>query len=115
MKQNGSWRAVDATLEFRSDGSVAPKAAVSQISLSGGGTGPIGRIGVKAGAWTLKSPWPLPRPTLSGTRATYTDVSQGVDLVVDTTVEGFSYNIVVKTREAASNPALKVDPLSRRD
>ncbi len=107
VKQNGAWRAVDATLEFRSDGSVAPKAAVSQISLSGGGTGPIGKIGVKAGTWTLKSPWPLPRPTLSGSTATYTEVTQGVDLVVDTTVEGFSYNLVVKTREAASNPALK--------
>ncbi|GAB3925337.1 hypothetical protein GCM10029976_018430 [Kribbella albertanoniae] len=107
VKQNGIWRAADATLEFRSDGSVAPKAAVSQIGLSGGGTGPIGKIGVKAGTWTLKSPWPLPRPTLVGSTATYAEVTQGVDLVVDTTVEGFSYNLVVKTREAASNPALK--------
>ncbi|MBB6568944.1 hypothetical protein HNR71_004581 [Kribbella sandramycini] len=27
--------------------------------------------------------------------------------MVETTVEGFSYNLVVKTREAASNPALR--------
>ncbi|GAA1702026.1 LamG domain-containing protein [Kribbella yunnanensis] len=107
VKRDGAWRAIDTTLEFRADGSVGPKAAASEISLSGGGAGRIGKMGVRAGTWTLKSPWTLPRPTLAGSTATYAEVLQGIDLVLDATSEGFSYNLVVKTREAASNPALK--------
>ncbi|MFB6722392.1 LamG-like jellyroll fold domain-containing protein [Kribbella sp. NPDC056345] len=107
VKRDGAWRAIDTTLEFRADGSVGPKAAASEISLSGGGAGRIGKMGVKEGTWTLNSPWTLPRPTLAGSTATYAEVLQGVDLVLDATSEGFSYNLVVKTREAATNPALK--------
>jgi len=106
-KRGGVWQAIDTTLEFRPDGSVGPKNALSEITLSGGGSRLIGKVGLKEGTFELKSPWPLPRPSLSGSTATYVDVLQGVDLVVDSTAEGLSYNLVVKTREAASNPALR--------
>ncbi|TDD58166.1 DNRLRE domain-containing protein [Kribbella antibiotica] len=107
VKRDGAWHTIDTTLEFRSDGTVGPKAAASEISLSGGGAGRIGTTGVPDGTWTLNSPWTLPRPTLNGSTATYAEVLQGVDLVLDATSEGFSYNLVVKTREAGSDPALK--------
>ncbi|MBB6568943.1 hypothetical protein HPO96_13245 [Kribbella sandramycini] len=45
VRQSGTWRAADATLEFRADGSVGTKAAVSRISLSGGGAGRSARSG----------------------------------------------------------------------
>ncbi|MET7282666.1 LamG-like jellyroll fold domain-containing protein [Kribbella sp. NPDC005582] len=107
VKQGDTWRAVDTTLEFRVDGTVGPKAAVSQITLSGGGNTSIGKVGVPEGTFELKSPWRLPRPTLAGSIATYSEVMQGVDLVIESTSEGLSYNVVVKTREAASDPALR--------
>ncbi|MFI5736554.1 LamG-like jellyroll fold domain-containing protein [Kribbella sp. NPDC051587] len=107
VKQGDAWRAVDTNLEFRPDGTVGPKAAISQITLSGGGNSSIGKVGLPEGAFELKSPWQLPRPTLSGSIATYAEVAQGLDLVVESTSEGLSYNVVVKTREAASNPALR--------
>ena len=49
----------------------------------------------------------LPRPTLEGAKATYAEVMPGVDLVTEATTDGFSYNVVVKNRTAAANPALK--------
>ena len=107
VKRDNQWRAVDPTLEFRADGSVGPKAAVSDVTLSGGGEGLLGKVGVDAGSWQLNSPWKLPRPTLEGAKATYAEVMPGVDLVTEATSDGFSYNVVVKNRTAAANPALK--------
>ncbi len=107
VKRDNQWRAVDSTLEFRADGSVGPKAAVSDVTLSGGGEGLLGKVGVEAGSWQLNSPWKLPRPTLEGAKATYAEVMPGVDLVTEATTDGFSYNVVVKNRTAAANPALK--------
>jgi hypothetical protein len=107
VRQGDSWHAVDTNLEVRPDGTIGPKAAASQITLSGGGAGLLARLGTKDGTFELRSPWSLPQPTLSGPAATYAEVMPGVDVVVEATVEGFSYNLVVKNREAASNPALR--------
>ncbi|RZU16407.1 concanavalin A-like lectin/glucanase superfamily protein [Kribbella rubisoli] len=106
-RQGDTWRAVDTNLEFRSDGTVGPKVAVAQVTLSGGGSGLLARLGLKDGTFELKSPWSLPQPTLSGSTATYSDVIAGVDVVVEATAEGFSYNVVVKNRAAATSPALR--------
>ncbi|WP_020390015.1 LamG-like jellyroll fold domain-containing protein [Kribbella catacumbae] len=107
VRRGDNWRAVDTTLEFRPDGSVGPKAALSDITLSSGGPGLLVKSGTKDGSLQLQSPWTLPRPTLSGSKATYADVMAGVDLVTEATTDGFTYNLVVKNREAALNPALK--------
>lgn len=107
VRQGESWHAVDTNLEFRADGTVSPKAAAAEVTLSAGGTGLLARLGLKDGTFELRSPWALPRPTLSGSTATYAEVLAGVDVVVEATAEGFSYNVVVKNREAASNPALR--------
>lgn len=107
VRQGDNWREVDTTLEFRSDGSVGPKAALSDITLSAGGSGLLAKVGVKDGTLQLQSPWSLPRPTLSGAKATYAEVIEGVDLVTEATTDGFTYNLVVKNREAAADPGLK--------
>ncbi|MEU8698387.1 FG-GAP-like repeat-containing protein [Streptomyces sp. NPDC048680] len=106
MLRDGSWAATDPTLVFAANGRVSPKASTVAVSFSGGGTGPM-LTGVKDGR-TLSLTWPtaLPKPTLDGNVATYADLLPGVDLQLKSEVEGFSQLLVVKTAEAAKNPAL---------
>ncbi|MFE5793382.1 hypothetical protein ACFQ8C_12535 [Streptomyces sp. NPDC056503] len=104
--RDGRWVSTDPTLEFTADGAVAAKATTVSVRFSGGGTMPL-LSGVKDGR-TLSLSWPaaLPRPTLDANVATYADVLPGVDLQLKAEVEGFSQLLVVKTAEAARNPAL---------
>ncbi|GAA4928593.1 VCBS repeat-containing protein [Nonomuraea thailandensis] len=106
VMRDGAWVAADPTLQVAADGTVVPKAAAVDVTFSGGGTGPL-LSGVKDGR-TLSLTWPtaLPVPTLNGNVATYSDVLPGVDLQLKAEVEGFSQLIVVKSAEAAANPAL---------
>ncbi len=62
-----------------------------------------------SGKAELSFSWPdeLPEPTVSGATITYPDVLKDVDLqVTANTLGGFSEIIVVKTADAATNPAL---------
>jgi hypothetical protein len=104
---DGSWAAPDATLEAKPDGSVGPKGAVMGLSFSGGGDG-SGLVSISQGNRSLRLGWPtaLPTPTLDGASATYADVLPGVDLRMTATTEGFGELLVVKTPQAAANPAL---------
>ncbi|PCG87648.1 serine/threonine protein kinase [Streptomyces sp. WZ.A104] len=104
---DGSWRDVDATLERRSDGSVGPKAAVVDLSFSGGGDGDgLIRLGSEQGSLRLDWPGTLPEPRLDGPKAIYPDVLKGVDLELTATAEGYREVLVVKSAEAAADPAL---------
>jgi hypothetical protein len=105
-RSDGSWAPVDTTLRFQSDGRVAPVATVADVSFSPGGTGPLARIARDGSQLTLGWPGGLPRPELSGDSATYREVLPGVDLRVNASALGFSDLLVVRTREAALNPAL---------
>ncbi|MGW0945012.1 DNRLRE domain-containing protein [Streptomyces sp. NPDC002623] len=61
------------------------------------------------GGHTVSYTWPgpLPEPVLDGPRALYSEVLPGVDLLLVAREEGgFAQLLVVKTREAAQNPAL---------
>ena len=107
-KSGGGWSDPDPTLVQRSDGSVGPKAAVADIDLSAGGSDRLATIAEKGRSLSLH--WPggdLPKPTLSGDTATYTNVLPDVDLKVTATVEGFQQVLVVKTPEAAAGDKLK--------
>jgi hypothetical protein len=102
----GSWVRPDATLRRQPDGSVAPVATTFPLRFSGGGDGPF--AAVKRAGSELELGWPgrLPEPVLSGNNATYVDVLPGVDLRVTAETEGFTHALVVKDRQAATNPAL---------
>ncbi|MFE3657181.1 LamG domain-containing protein [Streptomyces sp. NPDC059165] len=105
--EDGSWRAVDTTLERRANGTVGPKAAVVDLSFSGGGSGEdLIRLGAPKGSVSLGWPDRLPEPVLEGPSATYPEVFKGVDLKLTATAEGYREVLVVKTAEAAANPAL---------
>lgn len=111
--EDGSWRSIDATLERRSDGSVGPKSTVVDLSFSGGGAGKdLIRLASAKGAIELGWPGSLPEPRLEGATATYPEVYAGVDLQLTATAEGFREILVVKSAEAAANPALNKISLS---
>ncbi|MFI6546306.1 LamG-like jellyroll fold domain-containing protein [Streptomyces prunicolor] len=106
-RQASGWVPVDTDLATTSSGLLAPKAAAVDIAFSGGGAhDPLARITKDGKTYSVGSPWTLPAPTLSGSTATYADVLPGTDLVVQATADGFSENLVVKSRTAADNPDL---------
>ncbi|MGW3163308.1 LamG domain-containing protein [Streptomyces sp. NPDC001142] len=106
-KPGGGWRAPDPTLELRSDGMVAPKAAAVEMSFSGGGSdGPLVKIEDRGRSLELGWPDELPEPELDGASALYRDVMDGVDLKVTASTEGFRHVLVVKSPQAAARPEL---------
>ncbi|MET9323603.1 ricin-type beta-trefoil lectin domain protein [Streptomyces sp. NPDC003038] len=110
----GSWQAVDATLRANPDGTVAPTAVPSRLSLSGGGTGPMATMTTADGKkLALKAPFPLPKPALNGDSALYPSVLPGVDLELSAnTLGGWRQVLIVRTAEAAASPAVKKLQLS---
>jgi hypothetical protein len=107
-RDDGSWAGVDPTLERRSDGRITPKGAVVDLSFSGGGSG-VDMLRLGKGGRSIRLGWAdaLPEPTLDGATATYPNVFDGVDLQLTATAEGYREVLVVKTPEAAQNPALE--------
>lgn len=102
----GAWVAIDTTLAVTGDGAVEPKAASAGLTFSGGGDGPLVRL-ERAGR-TLEFTWPadVPKPTLEGDTATYTDILPDVDLRLGAQEDGFTQLLVVRTAEAAGSPEL---------
>ena len=104
---SGKWVEADATLRAMPDGTVAPVAGTLPMSFSGGGDGPLATM--RRGDVDLTLSWPtaLPTPRLTGTTATYADVLPGVDLEIRAEADGFVHVVVVHSRAAAENPALR--------
>jgi hypothetical protein len=105
-RMEGRWVGINATLQGQPDGRVAPVSSSVQISLSGGGSGPLARLSLGGRVLSLAWPGNVPAPELDGDTAVYPDVFPGVDLRARADGEGFSHILVVKTRQAAANPAL---------
>ncbi|MEV5984019.1 LamG-like jellyroll fold domain-containing protein [Streptomyces sp. NPDC052051] len=105
---DGGWRAPDATLARRADGTVAPKAAAVGMEFSGGGSkDPLVRIDDHGRSLELGWPGALPQPEVDGTTAVYRDVLPEVDLNVIASTEGFRTVLVIRTPEAAAQPELQ--------
>ena len=105
---DGRWVGLDATLKSNPDGSVSPTMSTQPLVLSGGGTGPLARMGGHGRSVAFGLPVKLPRPSLSGDTATYAGVLPGVDLLVRADRQGgFSEVLVVRNAAAASHPALR--------
>ncbi|MBO4206684.1 LamG-like jellyroll fold domain-containing protein [Micromonospora echinofusca] len=103
--RTGRWTDVDLTLVERPDGTVAPKAHPRGLVLAG--AGPVGEhtlASIRVDGHELAMGWrgTLPRPTLDGTRATWSGVEPGLDLVVEATRTGFEQFLVVHDRAAAA-------------
>lgn len=106
VRRGTGWVPVDTTLQVV-DGRVIPRAATVPISFSGGGREPLVRIGQAGRRVELRWPGVLPVPSLAGDTATYREVLPGVDLTLRAGRQGYSKVLVVKSREAARQPALK--------
>ncbi|MFH8388007.1 hypothetical protein ACH4E7_45280, partial [Kitasatospora sp. NPDC018058] len=111
VKQNDAWANLDGTLVPDDQGGYRPKTAVAGVHLSGGGNGPLGTLTSPDGeSLTIDSPFPLTKPTLdpNGEALVYPEVAPGIDLKVTASkLGGLSTVLIVKTAEAAKNPALK--------
>ncbi|SMO85084.1 hypothetical protein SAMN06266982_12522 [Propioniciclava tarda] len=102
--KSAGWRDIDMTLVVRADGTVGPKAAPTSVVLSGGGVGPMVSRTEASGVKASLDPAPgvkLGKPVLSGSKATYSDVAPGLDVVVDVAAGGFRWSWVAKTPAAA--------------
>ncbi|GAA4201792.1 LamG-like jellyroll fold domain-containing protein [Actinocatenispora rupis] len=105
-RSDGSWAAVDTSLSRDANGAVVPQSTTAGLKFSNGGSGPLATVSVGGKSLSLTWPDALPPPTLSGSTAVYADVLPGVDLRLTAEVDGFGEVLVVKTREAATNPEL---------
>ena len=109
VRHHGSWVGLDATLKQNADGTLSPAATPDDVVLSGGGTGPLLalRTGGRGISLTLPLPVALPRPTVSGSTATYRNVLRGVDLTVAVQPTGAVSDVfTVHDAAAAADPAL---------
>ncbi|MBK0372622.1 LamG domain-containing protein [Streptomyces sp. RB110-1] len=106
-KTDGAWASIDTTLVREADGSVRAKNTTAALTFSGGGTG-TGLVTLKDDGHELKLGWPteLPEPRLDANTATYADVLPSVDLKLTALSSGYTSVLVVKTAQAAANPAL---------
>jgi hypothetical protein len=101
----GGWQQIDRRLRLE-NGVLAPVATLTPTRFSAGGGEPVATMPVAGGTVSFAWPEPLPAPRLEGDTAVYPAVLDGVDLRVTAQVDGFSWTLVVGSREAAANPAL---------
>ncbi|MGX1367627.1 hypothetical protein RKD19_002986 [Streptomyces canus] len=105
-RKDGKWTDIDTTLVKQKNGTLAPRAATTAMSFSGGSDTTFARIEKDGHGLSLDWPTKLPKPKIDGSTAVYADVLDGVDLKVTASAEGFSHILVVKNAEAAANPEL---------
>ncbi|GIF78009.1 LamG-like jellyroll fold domain-containing protein [Asanoa siamensis] len=107
VRRGDGWVGLDTALRRESTGAVVPSATTVPLRFSGGGNEPLVRIGSAGARVELRWPATLPAPELAGDTATYREIMPGVDLRLQVKESGgFGKVFVVKSREAATNPAL---------
>ncbi|WP_234438299.1 DNRLRE domain-containing protein [Streptomyces sp. 303MFCol5.2] len=107
QKADGTWAPIDTTLVRKADGSVRARNTTAGLTFSGAGSG-AALVTLEDKGHELKLGWPtaLPEPSLDGATATYAGVLPDVDLQLTALSSGYTSVLVVKTAEAAKNPAL---------
>lgn len=107
MSRDGSgWRQIDTNLRASAERGIAPVATLVEVAFSSGGSAVAARLPLAGGEVALSWPSSLPSPRLEGDTAVYESVLPGVDLRMRALVDGFTWVLVVKSAEAAANPAL---------
>jgi hypothetical protein len=104
---DGEWGAVDTDFIVTADGTITTNAAVSDITVSSGGSEPfVTATSPEGESVSLFWPGKLPIPTVDGDTVTYPEVLDDVDLEVKSGIDGFTYALIVKTPQAAASPEL---------
>ncbi|MEU6851719.1 DNRLRE domain-containing protein [Actinacidiphila alni] len=107
VQQDGTWTPLNAELRRNGDGTFSTAATTAMLTLSGGGTTPLATMDDEGKKLSFTWPTALPAPTVTGSTALYADVLPDVDLSVEANDQGgFSDTIIVKSAQAAQNPAL---------
>ncbi|WP_033334086.1 RICIN domain-containing protein [Streptomyces novaecaesareae] len=108
-KRSGAWTDIDPTLRANGNGTLSPAVATTGLTFSGGGAGPMATVTTGDGkSLAVNAPFPLPKPSVAGANATYSDVLPGVDLQLTALPQGgWRDVIIVRTKEAAQSAALK--------
>ncbi|MGW4959885.1 DNRLRE domain-containing protein [Nonomuraea sp. NPDC004186] len=100
--QGGGWAPIDTTLAEQG-GKLRPKilAEGAALEITAGGTDPFVKMSVDGKSYALRWPTPLPKPTVKGNVATYTDAAGvGADLVVTALPTGFRHEVMLRQRPA---------------
>lgn len=106
--KNGSWAPLNADLARNGDGTLSPTTSTSSLRISGGGTGALATLDSGGQVMSLRLPVSLPKPTVSGDMAVYSNVIPGVDVDITVSATGaFSDTFVVHDAAAAADPRLK--------
>lgn len=105
----GGWRAPSTTLVRGTNGVIRPEAAVAEIAVTPGGSSAAPLATLSDGSATVQFGWAakLPAAVVEGSTAIYPDLYPGVDLVVRAGLESVETFLVVKTRVASLNPAVR--------
>ncbi|MGN9846567.1 DNRLRE domain-containing protein [Nonomuraea sp. H19] len=99
-RHGGGWTPIDTTLAEQS-GRLRAKALAegAVVEISAGGTDPFVKMSAAGKSYALRWPTPLPKPTVTGSVATYADAAGvGADLVVTALPDGFRYEVVLRQR-----------------
>lgn len=130
-KVGGEWKKIDPSLR-RTKAGWEPKATNSRMVFSAGSKGqdeqrasrstmrrvslvrsaaddtgtPLVTLYVGGGDYAIQLTWPgpVPTPIIDGNRALYPEIFPGGDLVLNADDDGFGQVIVLKNRQAASDP-----------
>jgi hypothetical protein len=105
--QHGTWVPINPDLVHGANGTWHTTATTSGVTFSGGGTGAMAAMTSGADSLAFTFPGALPKPNVSGPVATYRNVLPGVDLQLTANASGFSELLIVHSKAAAANPALR--------
>jgi RHS repeat-associated protein len=94
---SSGWTPIDTTLEQTSDG-IRPKATIVDLTFSDGTEGFAAKLDLGGRSFAIDWPTPLPKPTLRGDTATYSEVQPGVDLALRATPTGFEHSFILNAR-----------------
>ncbi|MEU8322268.1 DNRLRE domain-containing protein [Nonomuraea sp. NPDC048881] len=100
IRQGNAWMPIDSTLVEQS-GKLRPKAIAegALVEISAGGSDAFVKMTADGKSYALRWPTPLPKPTVKGNVATYTDAAGvGADLVVTVLPTGFRHDVLLRQR-----------------
>ncbi len=108
FRRDGRWVPVDQRLRTAADGSLVAAAHPGDLWISGAqstGEHDLAAVGLGDERVVMRWSGAIPEPVVDGNRATYVDARPGVDLVVQSTRQGFEQFLVVKSRAAVAQVA----------
>ncbi|WP_343238977.1 FG-GAP-like repeat-containing protein [Streptomyces sp. SID9124] len=107
VRKNRQLVPIDTELKANPDGTLSPKATEVGVTFSNGGDGPLATIVRDGRSMSWSWPHTLPKPQVDGDTVTFANVLADVDLKLRAGPAGFASLFVVKTAQAAADPALK--------